>query len=136
MTKKNQRKERRKYVRTNTKNTHSIVTLEKRKYIRLGYHDDFDFFVCTHNVLKGRAASLDISQSGILFLSEIAPKINTLISMKPNQQILKECLKIEKLLHEANGEILGKVVRVEKNESGKGYNVAVAFLRKNLFSIS
>ena len=75
MTKKEQRKERRNYVRTNKKDKHSIVTLEKRKYIRLGYHDDFDFIVCTHNVLKGRAASLDISQSGILFISETAPKI-------------------------------------------------------------
>ena len=132
MNKKHQ-KERRKYVRTNNKSKLSIVTLEKRKYIRLGYHDDFDFTICERHVLKGHAASLDVSQSGILFTSQTAPKVNSLITMKPNQQTLKQCLKIEKLLHEDNGEILGKVVRVKKEGEGKGYQIAVAFFKKGLF---
>ncbi len=132
MNHKKQQKERRKYVRTKNKRTNDIVVREARKYIRIGYHDDFDFTICSRHVLKGHASSLDVSQNGILFTSDTAPKVNSLITMKPNHQTLRQCLKIEKLLHETDGEILGKVVRVQKEQGGNGYQIAAVFLKKGI----
>ena len=74
-------KERRHFVRKIKPDLYQTVTIEKRKYIRLGFKDNFDFTVCSHEIEAGHADSLDICQNGIHFTSTIAPNKNTIISM-------------------------------------------------------
>ncbi|MBU1863442.1 MAG: hypothetical protein KKH94_07275 [Candidatus Omnitrophica bacterium] len=128
----NQRKERRKYVREKAKNSSAIEVREKRKYIRGALNDTITFTACSHTLTQGSAASLDVSQNGILFITHTPPKIGALITLKVNQQLLKRCLELEKLLQENNGEILGKAVRVVKEKDTNNYQIAVAFLKKGL----
>jgi hypothetical protein len=125
-------KERRHYVRNTNNTTHNIVTIEKRKYIRLGFQDRFNFTLCTRDSKKASAAMQDISQSGIHFTSDIKPKKNAIISIKLSNKSLSACLKLEKLLQEDDGEIIGKITRVEPTKNKDLFEISAVFLKKGL----
>jgi len=126
-----QRKERRKYVRP-AREVHDIGTLEKRKYIRLSYRDDFDFTVCSRDVIKAQAASHNVSQSGISFLSKTAPPKNAIVSMTIIPSLINKYVELKKIVQEQSGDVLGKVVRVSKSSTSDQFDVAIAFLKRGI----
>jgi len=125
-------KERRHFVRQDDAHLHETVSIEKRKYVRLGFKDKFSYTICNRGVKQATAESLDISQYGIHFTSDVEPKKNAIISMKLKPGSLKACLSAEQLLHENNGEILGKIIRVTQNKETGIFEIAAAFLKKGI----
>lgn len=125
-------KERRKYVRTSI-DKHEITIHEKRKYIRLNYKEHFDFTVCTHNIGHTDADSVNISQNGILFKSNKPISKGTFLVLNVDKSHIKEHIEISKLLHEKSGELIGQVVRSEKDtDNNDTYLIGVAFLLQGL----
>jgi hypothetical protein len=124
--------ERRHFVRHKSPRESETVVIEKRKYLRLDFKEKFDFTICTHEVQHALADSRDISQFGILFTSPVEPQKNAIISIKIAPETINQCLDFGSVLHEKNGEMLAKVIRVSKNESAETFDIAAAFLKKGL----
>lgn len=124
--------ERRHFLRHKTPQESDTVVIEKRKYLRLDFNEQFNFTICSHDVKHGLADSHDISQYGILFTSKLEPKKNAIISIKIPPETIKKCLHFDSVLHEKNGEILGKIIRVSKSKTDDFFDIAVAFLKKGL----
>lgn len=124
--------ERRHFLRHTSPHESDTVVIEKRKYLRLDFNEVFDFAICSHDVKHALGTSRDISQYGILFTSQVEPKKNAIISIKIPPETVKKCLHFDSVLHEKNGEILAKVIRVSKSKTDESFEIAAAFLKKGL----
>ena len=77
-----------------------------------------------------RAATRNLSVSGMLFTSEYPPRMSSIILLDVDYRTTKICEEIEERALIVNNRLLGKVVRIEDNDNGS-YDIGVAFIKKS-----
>lgn len=103
---------------------------DRREFFRVPFRNPLKYKAYTEKPVT--ATVENISQSGILFQTEEAPKLSSVLWLSLDIRTLKICQEIESRALIFNNGVLGRVVRVEEDtESGKGYDVGVCFLKKD-----
>lgn len=103
---------------------------DRREFFRVPFTSPLKYKAYTQKSATGTTEN--ISQSGILFQTEEAPKLSSVVWLGLDMRTLKICQEIESRALIFNNGVLGRVVRVEEDsENGKGYDVGVCFLRKD-----
>jgi len=103
---------------------------DRREFFRVPFRSSLKYKAYTENPVT--ATTENISQSGILFQSEKAPKLSSILWLNLDMRTLKICQEIEARALICNNGVLGRVVRVEEDtDNGTGYDVGVCFLKKN-----
>ena len=104
--------------------------VERREFFRLNFRTPLKYKAYSERPTSG--TSQNVSQSGILFQTEQAPKISSLVWLSLDMRTLKICQEIENRALILNNGLVGKVVRVEEDpHSNNAYDVGVCFLQKN-----
>ena len=103
---------------------------DRREFFRVPFRNPLNYKAYTE---KTATATIEnISQSGILFQTQEAPKLSSILWLSLDMRTLKICQEIESRALIFNNGVLGRVVRVEEDtESGTGYDVGVCFLKKD-----
>jgi hypothetical protein len=103
---------------------------ERREFFRVPVRTPLEYRAYGDRKTHGTARN--ISQAGILFQTEQAPEISSIVWLNLDIRTLKICQEIENRALILNNGILGKVVRVEEDlDSDNAYDVGVAFLKKD-----
>src|SRR5262245_32506341 len=104
--------------------------VERREFFRLNFKSPLKFKTYAERPVT--ANSRNISQSGILFQTEEAPKLSSLLWLSLDMRTLKICQEIESRALVLNNGLVGKVVRVEEDPGNhNSYDVGVCFLGKD-----
>ena len=104
--------------------------VERREFFRLNFKTPLKFKAYSEKGSVG--SSRNISQSGILFQTEEAPKLSSLLWLNLDIRTLKICQEIEARALVINSGLVGKVVRVEEDpNSDNAYDVGVCFVKKD-----
>lgn len=72
-----------------------------------------------------------LSSDGISFWAEREPKINSIISVELNDNMLANCSEIEREMLRIGSSIIGKVASVERNDLTSEVIVKMHFLKRN-----
>ena len=121
-------------------NNDQNIVQERREFFRIKFESPVRFknYSAIKNkprsgetLLKG--TSQNISQSGILFQTEVTPpQLSSILWMNLDIRTLKICQEIEKRAIVLNNGLLGRVVRVEEDiKNKKIYEVGVCFLTQD-----
>ncbi|MBI4982400.1 MAG: PilZ domain-containing protein [Candidatus Omnitrophica bacterium] len=112
---------------------------ERRQFVRLDYAAPLAYKVCKKatisNILQGY--TVNISQSGALCKINDKVKKNDLLWISFDRSALDICKDIESNVAIYQNGIIGKVMRIERNDD-KAYNVGIRFItreEKNLSNI-
>ncbi|MFC1809589.1 hypothetical protein ACFL3D_05680 [Candidatus Omnitrophota bacterium] len=123
------RKERRERVREEDRSFEELKS-EKRKYTRTTLHGNVDFMTCDATLLHESANIENVSQFGILFKTKRSPQVGSIIALHLDPEQVSAIVHINELFREENGDILGRIVRVEVSKESDEYDVAVNLFRK------
>lgn len=111
---------------------HGQMGKESRTYLRVSFNDPLQFKICSAQFLSELhvASAQNISQSGLCFSSEKDPAVGTIIMIQTDLRTLSHCIKVENMLFELEGSILGKVVwtRVSRLRQDR-FDVGVTFVK-------
>jgi len=105
---------------------------ETRTYLRISYQDPLRFQVCSLSLLSELhvASAQNVSQSGMCFSSENTPPLGSIIMIRTDLKTLASCIKVENMLFELEGSILGKVVWVRPSQLKlQWFDIGVAFVK-------
>jgi uncharacterized protein (DUF927 family) len=112
---------------------------ERRQFVRLDYAAPLAYKVCKKatisNILQGY--TVNVSQSGALCKINDKVKKNDLLWISFDRSALDICKDIESNVAIYQNGIIGKVMRIERNDD-KAYNVGIRFItreEKNLSNI-
>ena len=112
---------------------------ERRQFVRLDYAAPLAYKVCKratiNNILQGY--TVNVSQSGALCKINDKVKKNDLLWISFDRSALDICKDIESNVAIYQNGIIGKVMRIERNDD-KAYNVGIRFItreEKNLSNI-
>ncbi len=106
------------------------IEKDRREFFRVPFRNPLKYKAYSEK--QATATTENISQSGILFQTEEAPKLSSVLWLSLDIRTLKICQEIEARALIFNNGVLGRVVRVEEDSnSGKGYDVGVCFLKKD-----
>ncbi len=110
---------------------------ERRDFFRIKFNTPLEFKaysaeeIARKNQVSGKGLSQNISQSGILFqIEKNPPQLSSLVWMNLDIRTLRICQEIERRALIFNNGLLGRVVRVEEDQTGEAYDVGVCFLTK------
>ena len=123
------RKERRERVREDERQFEQLKN-EKRKFTRTHVTGHVNFITCDLKLLRESADIENVSQRGALFRTKNPPQIGDVLELKFDREQLDQVIDVRGLVSEQNGDILAKVVRVDKNNNE--YDVAINFFKKGL----
>jgi len=118
------RKERRERIREGARSFDELKK-EKREFVRLSAEGTIQFMTCDTKRIRAIAEISNLSQSGILIRTTIAPKMGTVIAMTFPADQVTEVIRFREVLCEDDGAVIGKVVRVTPLPEHAGYEVAV-----------
>lgn len=111
---------------------HGQAGKESRTYLRVSFNNSLQFKICSTQFLSEFhvASAQNISQSGLCFSSEKDPAVGTIIMIQTDLKTLSHCIKVENMLFEMEGSILGKVVwtRASRLKQDR-FDVGVAFVK-------
>jgi hypothetical protein len=105
---------------------------ERREFLRVDYRRPVKFrFIDTEHSKLRLGTTTNVSQSGILFRSNLVPKIASLLWLNVDLKTLKICQEIESRVIVYHRGVLGRVVRVDEDEFEDFFHVAVCFVTKD-----
>ena len=112
----------------------------RREFFRIKFNTPVRFKAVTAPKSGARSATSDVqgtsqnvSQSGILFQTDSAPQMSSILWMNVDLRTLKICQEIESRAIVHNNGVLGKVVRVEEDaKTSNSYDVGVCFITQDM----
>jgi hypothetical protein len=108
---------------------------EKREFFRYKYDKPVYYQNITPSLGGAagkyiKAASKNLSASGLLFTTELVPELSGIVMIKLDYRTSQICREIESKVFMIDHRIVGKVVRIE--DAGNGfYDVGIAFIKKS-----
>ncbi|MFT5206587.1 MAG: hypothetical protein ACI9CF_000326 [Candidatus Omnitrophota bacterium] len=105
----------------------------RREFLRLDFRSSIRFKTIQKNRINAALGTVDnVSESGLLFTSNIVPEIASILWLSLDLKTLGICQKIESNVLMDQGGILGRVVRLEENRGAGNYRVGVCFLTNDI----
>lgn len=109
---------------------------EKREFLRYRFNQPVNYRVISSSARPAAggsraidAVALNLSASGILFVSAHLPEISSVIALDLDYRTTRICREIEENALIVRNRLVGKVVRIEENADGL-YGVGVAFIKR------
>lgn len=109
---------------------------ERRKFLRCSYEKAFSYNPVDISKDRGFMSSLvtaisrNLSGTGMLFSTNQAPILSSLLVLNLDYRTARVCEEVERNALIVNDRVLGKVVRIEERGDG-AYDVGVAFVTKS-----
>lgn len=106
---------------------------DRRDYLRLDFRQPLRFrLVPSPDKALHEVSGKNISVSGLLFKSRVAPPLSSVLWMDVDTRTLRICREIDERVLVQDGGLIGRVVRVEENPGEAGtFSIGVCFLRKS-----
>lgn len=107
---------------------------ERREFFRYRHEKPAAFREISGNdkTVSGlaKAATKNLSASGMLFTSEYPPRLSSIIVLDVDYRTSRLCEEIEERALIIDNKLLGKVVRIEDDDSGS-FDIGIAFIKKS-----
>ncbi len=105
----------------------------RREFLRLDYRSSIKFKTIQKNRINVALGTVDnVSESGLLFTSNIVPEIANILWLSLDLKTLDICREIESNVLMDHGGILGRVVRLEENRGAGNYRIGIYFLTNDI----
>lgn len=103
----------------------------RRTYPRVPYRVPMSYYVCTKQKVHEEqdAFSENISQTGMHFLSSVAPPLSSVLVCDFDVSSLERCIFVEGLFVTADQNVLAKVMQVRHDLLKGLYSVGIAFIK-------